>query len=86
MNKHQIEQLAQMKDWTENDAIMAMFEGWCITNTSQDNIVIARFDQSEVFKTDYDASIFVMSQFLGGSGLAAKAIYYLINGNYEKEI
>ena len=83
MQDYQEEQVTLMKTWTDSDATMAMYEGWCITNTSQGNTAIARFDEACVFKDDFEAARFVMHQFLNGSGLAAKAIYYLIAAHYE---
>lgn len=83
MKKYQKESLIDIKAWTKEDAGMANFEGWCISNTSKNNIVISRLDDAKRFKDDEEASLFVMDQFLKGNGLAAKAIYYLINGLYE---
>ena len=83
MEEYQIQQLKDIKTWTDQDSHMAMFEGWCITNTSKENIYIAKLDLAGKFENDEDAAIFVMDQFLKGNGLAAKAIYYLLTAHYE---
>ena len=41
MKDYQIDQLNEMGKWSDEDSIMAAYEGWCITNTSVDNAIIA---------------------------------------------
>lgn len=83
MKWYQIDQLNETKDWIEEDDNLAAYEGWCISETSKGNIVICKLDLAERFQSDQEAVLFVMSQYLKGSGLAAKAIKYILNGDYE---
>ena len=83
MERYQVDQLKDMRKWSDEDATLSAYEGWCISNTSKNNIVICKLDLAYKFESDDEATLYVMDQFLNGSALAAKAIKYILNGEYE---
>ena len=85
MMEFKIDQIHLMKKWTEQDAAMSAYEGWCVGITSKGNLVIQRVDEAVMFEDDDAAVDFVFKQFMLGSGLAAKAILAIITAKHEGE-
>ena len=75
--------------YNEQEAELAFAEGWCVTNDSDDNMVVAKRDGDEdyeaIFESDEDAFAHVIAKVQDGDRTAIAAIRYICLSEYRAE-
>lgn len=66
-----------MGEWTMEDQLKALNQGWGIFDSSDHGVRIERIDMLEIFKSDLEAIAFVNAKAVTGNVLARKAVAYV---------